>query len=242
MMCGWGRRDGHEGFFSGRMQWKIQWERNETKKTNQFVRFSNEKSIWNEEKGKKEQPSRRFESDVWRPFEWTSLSVCPFEKAVKRERTAKQKNGARFSREVPAMLTVYKIVISFDDSFVESPCISCRLKCETVTLLARTPMMECWHDFVVLKIAIDDATEDDLKSACEGERDKVENFSLPTSSRGTFYRLIRYPLAIDDVLMSTDVLHASTFTYGDISEAATLQWQPSFSAFVTSHHLCTNFY
>ena len=55
-------------------------------------------------------------------------------------------------------LTVYKIVVCFDDSFVEGPSVSCRLKCETVPLFASPPVMECWHDFVVLKIAIYDTT------------------------------------------------------------------------------------
>lgn len=90
------------------------------------------------------------------------------------------------SQNVCLALTVYKIVVSFDDSFVESSCISRCLKSETVPLLASTPVMECWHNFEVFKIAIDDATEDDLKlhTRCGGKVEKVlshviEGLSLP---------------------------------------------------------------
>lgn len=119
---------------------------------------------------------------------------------------------------IKALLTVYQIVISFDDSFVKSSCISCCLKCETVTLLARSPMMKSGHDFIVLKISVDDATKNDLKNT--EWMSKISNdLSYWVTMSANMYCLIGNSLGIDDVFMSSDISHSGAFTYGDISEA-----------------------
>lgn len=137
----------------------------------------------------------------------------------------------------PTQLTVYKIVVRLDDSLVESPRVRCRLKCETVPLLSGAPVVECWHDFVVLKIAVDNAAENHLK--WQWQKWQLARWSAV--QRMGNYRLIWYSLPVNDVFVPADIGHASTLANGDVGEAPALQRKPSFSTFVTSHHLRANF-
>ena len=66
-------------------------------------------------------------------------------------------NYASGWRVVGMIITIEQILDGHSDAFVESPGVGGRLKCQAELLIARSPVVERRHHFVVLEIFADRA-------------------------------------------------------------------------------------
>lgn len=93
-------------------------------------------------------------------------------------------------------LTVQQILHGRPDTFVERSRIRSRLKCQTKLLVARLPMMKRWHHFVVLKVLLNRATQNDLstkKTTVSPHLHQIHSFPP--------YQIITNPFPVYQVVM-----------------------------------------